>query len=108
MIQIRNPAHFEPGTLVRHVRYGYRGVVVARDLVCTADEDWYRSNQTQPQRDQPWYHVLVHEGTHTTYAAQQNLEADDSGQPIEHPLVAAFFSSFENGGYVRNDRPWPA
>ena len=98
---------FTPGELVAHRRYGYRGVVVARDLACQADAQWYASNQTQPERAQPWYHVLVDGSSSTTYAAQTSLRADDSAEPIEHPLVAVFFSRFAGGCYERNDRPWP-
>ena len=98
---------FGPGDLVHHRRYGYRGVVVDFDTRCQADEAWYQSNQTQPDRDQPWYHVLVHGTGNTTYVAQENLESDTTGQPIEHPLLGYFFSDFTDGHYVRNDRPWP-
>ncbi len=57
----RAAASFQPGDLVHHKRYGYRGVVVAVDPNCRADDAWYQANQTQPDRDQPWYHVFVHE-----------------------------------------------
>ncbi len=97
---------FEPGQLVTHRRYGYRGVVVSVDIHCQANDNWYYSNQTQPKRDQPWYHVLVHNSTSCTYAAQSSLVADSSGEPIDHPLVEQFFSSFEKGYYLRNSRPW--
>lgn len=109
MIAIREkPTNFEPGQLVRHRRYQYRGVVVDFDKYCLADEAWYQSNRTQPQRNQPWYHVLVDGSSTTTYAAQENLEADDRREPVDHPLVEHFFSEFRDGRYVRNDRPWPA
>ena len=36
---------FQPGDLVRHRRYGYRGVVVARTDSCQADDAWYFKNQ---------------------------------------------------------------
>ena len=101
-----DPARFGEGTLVRHRRYGYRGVVVALDLECRADEAWYQKNHTQPDRDQPWYHVLVHGSTQTTYAAESSLVPDGDPSPIEHPLVGLFFSAYEDGAYVRNDRPW--
>ena len=97
---------FTTGQLVRHRRYGYRGVVVDFDLTCEASDQWYESNQTQPDRNQPWYHVLVDGTATTTYAAQANLLPDDSSEPIEHPLVEPFFSDFVDGKYVRNDRPW--
>lgn len=98
---------FAPGQTVRHKRYGYRGVVVDTDLECLADEQWYESNQTQPDRSQPWYHVLVHDTDQTTYAAQDNLEEDLSKLPIEHPLVEHFFRGFVDGRHIRNERPWP-
>ena len=100
-------AQFAPGQLVRHRRYDYRGVIVALDLTCQADDDWYLANSTQPERAQPWYHVLVHGTQQVTYAAQTSLREDDSGEQIFHPLVPHLFSSFDNGQYVRNDEPWP-
>ena len=99
---------FRPGQVVRHARYGYRGVIVAVDPVCQADDSWYQSNQTQPAREQPWFHVLVHNAGHVTYAAQENLIEDLSGDQVNHPYVAYFFSEFQDGAYVRNDQPWPS
>ena len=99
---------FEPGQLIRHRRYHYRGVVVDFDMRCQANGDWYYSNRTQPDQDQPWYHVLVDSSTATTYAAESSLEADELQETVEHPLIEHFFDSFDNGTYHRNDRPWPA
>ncbi len=105
------PSHgrsFEPGRLVRHRRYGYRGVVVGADKSCQAPDVWYLNNKTQPDRDQPWYHVFVHaSGGSTTYAAHASLEADPSADPVDHPLIEHFFSEFSDGRYVRNDELWP-
>ena len=98
---------FQPGQLVRHRRYGYRGVVVAFDPACLAPDEWYQSNQTQPDRQQPWYHVLVDGARTATYSAQENLEADPEPRPVRHPLVEQFFSSFAQGMYERNERQWP-
>ncbi|NQT36956.1 MAG: heat shock protein HspQ [Planctomycetes bacterium] len=104
---IHPPARFRPGQLVQHKRYGYRGVVVAVDAICKAPREWYESNPTQPDRSQPWYHVLVDGAPNTTYAAQTSLEKDTAGTPVAHPLIDAFFSAFDGEEYVRNDRPWP-
>jgi len=98
---------FEPGQLVRHKRYGYRGVVVSVNTTCKADPTWYMSNKTQPDREQPWYHVLVHGTISCTYAAQSSLRADDSQEPVHHVLVEQFFSAFVDGRYIRNEEPWP-
>lgn len=95
------------GSLVRHVRYGYRGVIVAWDSHCRAPEDWYRSNQTAPPREQPWYHVLVHAAGHSTYAAQTSLERDPDPAPIAHPWLVRFFDAFDGERYQRNAVEWP-
>ena len=101
-------ARFGPGAIVRHRRYRYRGVVVAVDPRCRAAEDWYQSNQTQPARDQPWYHVLVDEAGHSTYVAQENLSPDPTGAPVSHPLLDHYFDGHENGSHRRNGREWGA
>jgi len=98
---------FEVGQLVRHIRYGYRGVIVDRDLTCEAEDEWYLKNATQPDRHQPWYHVLVHGSSNVTYAAQTSLTEDPSAEEIQHPYITYFFSEFVRGQYIRNDRPWP-
>ncbi len=92
---------FSVGQVVHHKRYDYRGVIVSADDSCEADDDWYDKNQTQPERDQPWYHVLVDRAQHTTYVAESNLEADESGNRIRHPLVPRFFKTFFKGRYWR-------
>lgn len=96
------------GQRVRHRRYGYRGVVVDFDVSCHADEAWYQANATQPNQQQPWYHVLVHDSTGNTYVAQENLLTDDEEEEITHPLVEEFFEGYERGSYQRNDTLWPS
>ena len=103
----RSQPIFEVGQLVVHKRYHYRGVIVACDYECQAPDEWYRANKTQPDRHQPWYHVLVHASSTMTYAAQTSLRTDDTHTPIEHPLVDHFFAEFNGQKYLRNDRPFP-
>ncbi len=98
--------NFAPGDLVQHKRYGYRGVVVEYDLEFRGEESWYRSNRTQPDKDQPWYNVLVDGTEQVTYAAQTSLEADTDEDQVMHPLVPVFFSGFKNRCYWRNGRAW--
>ncbi len=97
-----------PGDLIRHGRYDYRGVIVSVDPECLADDVWYYSNQTQPAKNQPWYHVLVHNSDQTTYTAHSSIERDSSKSEVNHPLIPLFFESFEGTRYVRNNHPWPA
>ena len=91
---------YEIGELVQHRLYGYRGVVVGMDYACEADEDWYQRNRTQPDRNQPWYRVLV-DGGRQTYVAQDNLEPDDTGELVDHPAVPVIFTTFLAGRYYR-------
>lgn len=86
------------GQIVHHRRYNYRGVVVGMDMECLAEEDWYSSNRTQPSRNQPWYRVFA-EGGHETYVAQENLEADASPAPVDHPYLRRLFPTFIDGRY---------
>jgi heat shock protein HspQ len=101
-------AQFRVGQLVKHRRYGYRGVVVAVDPHCQATDEWYQSNQTRPDRRQPWYHVLVDGTGGTTYAAQTSLEEDPLLDPISHPLLSIFFTVFTGERYIRSEVPWPS
>ena len=93
-------AQFQVGQVVLHRRYDYRGVIAQADTRCDAPDEWYLRNQTQPQRDQPWYHVLVHGGS-VTYVAEENLELDPSGDTVTHPYVRRMFSVFLEGRYHR-------
>ena len=91
---------YDLGLVVTHRGYGYRGVIAAVDSSCMAGDIWYKTNKTQPSRDQPWYHLLVHDsGGLSTYVAQSNLEEDVSGKAIDHPRIACYFTRFEDGRY---------
>lgn len=100
-----DPILFELGQLVSHRLYSYRAVIVSCDPRCMAGDNWYFANKTQPSRDQPWYHVLVHEsGGLSTYVAQSNLELDTSGEPVSHPRVTHYFSEFKDGRYLMKEK----
>ena len=100
-------ALFATGELVRHRRYDYRGVVVALDRRFEGDEEWYLRNRSQPEREQPWYHVFVHGSNAVTYAAQTSLLPDEECAEIGHPLLARFFDGFDGARYRRNELAWP-
>ncbi len=94
-------ARFGVGELVEHRLFGYRGVVFDVDPVFSGSDEWYEQvARSRPPRDAPWYHVLPHGASHTTYVAERNLECDESPMPISHPLVAELFDTFEAGRYV--------
>ncbi len=98
-------AKFGIGQVVYHERFEYRGVIVDVDASYQGTEEWYHEvARSKPPRDRPWYHVLVHQGDHTTYVAERHLSLDESDDPIEHPLLGDFFDSFEDGRYNRAQR----
>ena len=100
-----NEPKFQIGEVVEHIRYQYRGLIVDFDHSCEAEQEWYQSNQTQPEQAQPWYHVLVDGNQHVTYVAQSNLKPDQTGKPVVHPLLNLFFYGLDEGEnrYLRND-----
>ena len=94
-------ALFAVGELVRHKLFDYRGVVVDVDPRFMLTEEWYENvARSRPPKDQPWYHVLVHNATHNTYVAERNLEVDTNSEPIQHPLIEFQFRKFKDGRYI--------
>lgn len=79
---------------------------MAIDARCRADDGWYRRNRTQPEKNQPWYHVLVDSTDQVTYAAETSLILEETPHEISHPLVGQFFGEFDGVQYVRNQKPW--
>ena len=95
-------AKFAVGDVIHHQLFDYRGVVVDVDATFQSTEEWYETvARSRPPKDEPWYHVLVHGAVHNTYVAEQNLEADLSQEPVNHPLIPQFFTRFEGGRYIR-------
>jgi len=102
---MNDTARFSVGELIHHRLFDYRGVIYDVDPQFMLSEEWYAQVAlSRPAKDQPWYRVLVHDGQQETYVAEQNLEADASGRPIEHPLTGRFFGSFDAGRYVTRER----
>ena len=98
-------ARWSVGDVIRHQRFGYRGVIVDVDPRFMGSHDWYRQMaKTNPPRDRPWYHVLVDELERRTYVAERNLEADPNPAPIRHPDVALHFESLEGDRCVPRRR----
>lgn len=98
-------AKFTIGQLVHHKLFDYRGVIVDVDPEFLGNQGWYEQMApSQPPKDKPWYHVLVHDSVHRTYVAERNLELDTDPTPIDHPEVEDYFSELNDGQYVLKDR----
>ena len=93
-------AKFSIGQCVQHRLFDYRGVVVDVDAEFLGSDEWYDEvARSRPPKDEPWYHVLVHDADNETYVAERNLDPDQTYEPVNHPLLGEFFSGFEQGVY---------
>ncbi|GEQ98424.1 DNA-binding protein [Iodidimonas gelatinilytica] len=101
-------ARFSIGQVVRHRVFGYRGLIFDVDPFFSSSADWYedamaaRHQDCGPQKNSPWYHVMVDGADHVIYVAERNLMVSEkSDDPIQHPLVPEFFTSRQPGQYSR-------
>ena len=97
-------ARFTIGDVVRHRLFAFRGVIFDVDPVFANTEEWYAAipEEVRPDRDQPFYHLLAEnmESSYIAYVSQQNLERDDTEEPIDHPAISGLFDDFNDGRYA--------
>ena len=88
-------ARFAIGEVVRHRIFDFRGVIFDVDPEFANSDEWYESipEAIRPPKEQPYYHLLAEnsDSSYVAYVSQQNLVADDSDEPIEHPAIATMF-----------------
>ena len=95
-------ARFAIGDVVRHRLFDFRGIIFDVDPEFANSEEWYEAipEALRPAKEQPYYHLLAEnmETTYIAYVSQQNLVADESDEPVEHPDVAQMFER-QDGRY---------
>src|SRR5437588_1504024 len=95
-------ARFAIGEVVRHRLFDFRGVIFDVDPEFANSEEWYEAipEALRPPKQQPFYHLLAEnaESAYVAYVSQQNLLADDSDEPVDHPAIATMFNR-EDGSY---------
>ncbi|OUD09537.1 DNA-binding protein [Marivivens niveibacter] len=100
---LKTRAKYQLGQVVCHRKHPFRGVVFDVDPEFANTEDWYQSipEDVRPRKDQPYYHLLAEnsESFYVAYVSEQNLIADYSGEPVQHPDVEEFFGPFHDGQY---------
>jgi heat shock protein HspQ len=103
-------ARFRIGDQVRHRMFGFRGIVFDIDPVFANSEEWYAAipAAVRPARNQPFYHLFADNGesTYVAYVSQQNLVADEDGEPIDHPAIDALFERQADGRYALDPQRW--
>ena len=91
------------GQVVRHRKFPFRGVVFDVDAIFSNTDEWYAAipEDSRPSKDQPFYHLLAEndESYYVAYVSEQNLIADQSGEPVDHPDLPDLFGDFEDGFY---------
>ncbi len=98
-------ALYSVGQVIHHRLFDYRGVIYDVDPEFQGSDEWYQQNsKTRSPKDKPWYHVLVHNSDATTYVSERNLEPDDSGEPVRHPLLDRVLEQVQSGKYQSRDR----
>lgn len=99
MQMIDRSARFSIGQVVRHRLFPFRGVIFDVDATFSNSEEWWESipEEVRPAKDQPYYHLLAEndETEYVAYVSEQNLLADDSGEPVRHPQVREFFETYD-------------
>ena len=95
--------HFKIGQIIYHKLFNYRGVILKVDDYFKLTNEWYGSiAKSKPPKDKPWYCVLVHDQTYTTYVAERNLSLDKSEKEIIHPMVPIFLTTLKKGVYSKS------
>lgn len=101
MLQVN--AKYAIGTVVRHKKHPFRGVIFDVDPQFSNTDEWWESipEDKRPSKEQPYYHLLAENDTsyYVAYVSEQNLEMDETGKPIEHPEVEDLFGAMNNGQY---------
>ena len=96
-------ARYGIGDVVRHRLLDFRGVIFDVDPTFANSDEWYDAipENLRPAKDQPFYHLLAEnaESSYIAYVSQQNLVADDDGDPIDHPAIGSLFDAFDGERY---------
>lgn len=91
-------AKFTLGDLVRHDDGEHRGVVVDVDPTFEGPEEWVQGEES-PSVEQPWYSLLLDNSEQMAYVAEEQLEPDDSEEPVNNPATESMLGELHNGRY---------
>eukprot|EP00897_Mesotaenium_endlicherianum_P004165 jgi/Mesen1/3777/ME000205S03034 len=101
----RAAVKFSVGSVIRHRRFGYRGVIVGWDPTCTQPAEWIttmRVADLPSGASQPFYYVLPDDPrSPPRYIAQDNV-VPLTGEQIHSRSISLYFNSFSDklGRYI--------
>jgi heat shock protein HspQ len=100
---VKTRAKYHLGQVVRHKKHPFRGVIFDVDPEFSNTEEWYDAipEDSRPLKQQPFYHLLAEneQSYYVAYVSEQNLVADYSGEPVDHPDIPDLFGPFQDGHY---------
>lgn len=106
--------HYAVGMVMKHMTLNYKCVIYDWDPVCLAAAEWQAQNNVdklQLKDEQPFYNVLVEDGSHR-YVAQENLTPTSDREEIYlNEDVGRHFSHYFETHYVPNaekEKEYPA
>jgi hemimethylated DNA binding protein len=100
---------YRVGQVIKHFRWGYKGVIIGWDESARAPESWIQQmhGDHKEWRTQPNYAVLVDTRDRPvpqiTYIPQENIEVVKHTKVL-HPSVEDYFENFDGSQYL--PRPW--
>jgi len=100
---------YRVGQVVKHAKWGYKGVIIGWDETARAPDDWLSQmhGENAEWKTQPNYAVLVDTRDRAvpqiTYVPQQNMQVIKYTK-IMHPAVDDYFEHFDGSQYL--PRPW--
>ena len=101
---LKKHAKYHLGQIVRHRKHPFRGVVFDVDAIFSNTDEWYNAipEDSRPLKNQPYYHLLAEndQSFYVAYVSEQNLVADQSGEPVDHPDLDELFGPFEDAPTV--------
>ncbi len=96
-------AKFGIGDVVRHKFFPFRGVIFDVDPEFANSEEWWNAipAEVRPHKDQPFYHLLAEnsETEYVAYVSEQNLERDQSPEPLRNLQIQQIFEPQQSGHY---------
>jgi len=101
---------FRIGQVVKHKRWGYRGVIVGWDPHTKAPASWVKENHGENKQwsKQPNYAILIDIRDRTIpqlgYVPEENVEVAPPSVRITHPGMEDYFEAFDGAQYL--PRPW--
>ncbi|GAA5912249.1 uncharacterized protein JCM6883_003293 [Sporobolomyces salmoneus] len=96
---INEKIRWKVGHVFRHRLFGYHAVVRGWDYTCQASETWIMQMQVDRLpfgREQPFYHVLVADGS-SRYVANENI----TDEPVSDPVIERLSEDPSIGRYFR-------